>query len=104
MSNLNSPASPQSGFADIDNNNFVSGDCGGEGFTKRERACIDLRIPESGDTELDALIEKARRQEVAAKAMQGILACHEECKYVDVAVVSTRFADALLTEMERTDG
>lgn len=44
------------------------------GLTKRERACIELRIPESGDEELDALIAKAQRRDMAAMAMQGLLA------------------------------
>lgn len=99
MKNLDTPDSPifeTNGRGELEPSSF--------GLTKRERACIDLRIPESGDPELDALIKKAQRQEMAAKAMQGILSCHEACKYKDVAVASTRFADALLAEPERTDG
>lgn len=74
------------------------------GLTKRERACIDLRIPESGDAELDALIEKARRQEVAGNAMQGLL-CAPDLKlktYANVATHSVVAADDLLAEVERT--
>lgn len=39
------------------------------GLTKLERACIDLRIPESGNAELDALIAKAQRRDLAAGRM-----------------------------------
>ena len=79
------------------------------GFTKRERACIDLRIPESGDAELDTLIEKARRQEIAAKAMEAMIvnAVRNGYKsattvelYRDAAIAS----GAILHELERTDG
>ncbi len=78
------------------------------GLTKRELACIELRIPETGDEELDALITKARRQKIAAKAMQGILAggtglrtileMNLEPEYVSLAVI---LADALIKELEK---
>lgn len=76
------------------------------GFTKRERACIDLRIPESGDAELDALIKKARRQEFAAKALQGLLAKHGDDDYShdQLARYSVERAYALIDQLERTDG
>ncbi len=32
------------------------------GLTKRDRACIDLCVPNSGDEELDAIIDEARRR------------------------------------------
>ena len=73
-----------------------------DGFTKRERACIDLRIPESGDAELDALIEKARRQDFAAKAMQGLLSSASG-EYVPMDV-ATGIADELIADLERADG
>lgn len=74
MSNLDEPANAQSIHQGMDGGVIASFDFqGGQGFTKRERACIDLRIPESGDAELDALIEKALRREMAAKAMEGMI-------------------------------
>lgn len=39
------------------------------GFTKRERTCIDLLIPDTGDEELDELIRRGRRQHFAALAL-----------------------------------
>ncbi|MBF57702.1 MAG: hypothetical protein CME80_08290 [Halomonas sp.] len=84
------------------------------GFTKRERACIDLRIPESGDAELDALIEKARRQEVAVRAMEAIMvnAGRNGYKHMDdkIFLDAGRASDSMLDELdrlsrlERTDG
>lgn len=32
------------------------------GLTKRDLACIELRIPATGDAELDALIARAQRR------------------------------------------
>ncbi len=43
--------------------NYDNGDgtvCPYVGLTKLEYACIQLRVPESGDDELDALINEAR--------------------------------------------
>ena len=42
-------------------------------LTVRQSAAILLRVPESGDPELDAMIRKAQRRDLAAQAMQGIL-------------------------------
>lgn len=44
------------------------------GLTAIEYACIELRIPESGNEWLDKLIAKAERRDLAAKAMQGVIA------------------------------
>ena len=41
------------------------------GMTKREYAAIMLKVPDSGTDWLDAMIRKAQRNEMAAKAMQG---------------------------------
>lgn len=99
MSNLDNPASPAfelNGDGVLEDSSY--------GFTKRERTCIDLRIPESGDAELDALIEKARRQEAAFKVAQG-LCSDPNMRHVDEEVIlAIEMADALIAEMERTDG
>ena len=77
------------------------------GFTKRERACIDLRIPETDDPELNALIEKARRQEFAAKAMQAMLANQSIIDtfggYREIAGEAETHADSLVEQLERTN-
>lgn len=110
MKNLDQPANALTGdaYSDINGSNLTPGRVeDGMGFTKRERACIDLRIPESGDAELDALIEKARRQEVAAKIAAGLSAAVDEDgtwshEPSDVAFAAKEYADALLAELERT--
>ena len=102
MSNLNDSAFP----IPLNPGSSYQGHGPADGFTKRERACIDLRIPESGDPELDVLIEKARRQEIAAKAMQGLLAsCAGEVQQpFTMSPDALDCADALIAELERTDG
>ena len=42
-------------------------DAGGFGLSKLEYACIHLRIPRTGDPELDALIAAAQRRDAAAR-------------------------------------
>lgn len=44
------------------------------GLTIRQYAAITLRVPMSGDPELDAMIREARRLDMATSAMQGMLA------------------------------
>ncbi|ASK18421.1 hypothetical protein [Halomonas sp. N3-2A] len=99
MKNLDTPDSPifeTNGRGELEPSSF--------GLTKRERACIDLRIPESGDAELDALIEKARLQEVAAKFAQSLLA-HGNGADDNLMNEAIGTADGFLYCLrERTDG
>lgn len=44
------------------------------GMTLRQYAAIKLRVPDSGTDWLDEMILKSLRDEMAAKAMQGMLA------------------------------
>ena len=76
------------------------------GLTKRERACIDLRIPESGNAELDVLIAKAQRRDTAAMAMQGYNANASESQMPSsrTAELSIQDADALLAELAKAKG
>lgn len=109
MKNLDQPANPTDFHPQdceaigIDSNAFALCEFN-RGLSKRERACIDLRIPESGDPELDALIEKARRQEMASKAVQGLLARHGDDDYShdQLARYSVERAYALIEQLERT--
>ena len=41
------------------------------GFSKRERACIDLRVPSSGNGDLDMLILASRQLDIATAVLQG---------------------------------
>jgi len=48
---------------------------GSPGLTKREYAAIHLCVPDSGNPELDAMIEKARRDRFAAAAPDQTREC-----------------------------
>lgn len=48
------------------------------GMTLRQYAAIKLRVPYSGDTWLDVMIEQSLRDELAAKAMQGVISSLQE--------------------------
>ena len=79
------------------------------GLTKREYACIKLGIPETGDTELDDLINKSERKRIAGLAMRGLLSNSEWMKEYKgekylmqsdiVAEVSVNFADKILKQL-----
>lgn len=83
------------------------------GLTKRERACIDLRIPETDDPELNALIDKARRQEIAARVTQSLVNVVDQkswhCLYdaEDLESISKKallITESVIFEMDRSDG
>ena len=59
---MNEPAFP---------NGDSSADYTTNGMTLREYACIKLKVPESADEELNELIRKSLRNDLAAKAMQA---------------------------------
>jgi len=48
--------------------------CPTDGLSAREITAIELRIPQSGREWIDDMIRKANRDELAAKAMQAIVA------------------------------
>ena len=84
------------------------------GLTKRELSCINLRVPRTGDAELDALIKVAQRRDLAAMAMQGLVGEMVKGGWPDpdrmmdgfqekrlVASAAVKFADSLLEELEK---
>ena len=71
--------------------------------SKREYAAIHLRVPQSGNEELDAMIREAQRNELAARAMQGLVSQLNlyHVSVDEVAELSYRQADAMLKEREK---
>ena len=49
-----------------------------DGMSLREYAAIKLKVPDSGIDWLDEMIIKSKRDDIAEKAMQGIIACPHE--------------------------
>ena len=75
----------------------------GVGLTKREHFCLEMGVAETGDTELDEIINKGNRIKLAGLAMQGVLASDvDNVITVSRAVlVAIEAADALLTELDK---
>jgi hypothetical protein len=81
---------------------------GGPGLTEKEYAAIKLKVPRSGDPDIDEMIRESRRAEFAKAAFEGMLSdeCedHSPWKPEWVAERSVGFADAMLAELEKEAG
>lgn len=72
------------------------------GLTKRELAAIELRVPMSGDDQIDAMIRVANRRDAAAMAMQGLLSHRLGNAFpYEIADSAAAFADALIAELNK---
>ena len=73
------------------------------GLSKREQACIQLCVPETGDPELDEIIRKAQRAKFSGLAMQGLLSRSEKLIGVEdtYTKISVLMADLLLAALEK---
>jgi len=84
------------------------------GLTKREYAAIHLKVPMSGNPELDAMIREAVRRDLAVRATAGWMANPtatpveaglKDATPMDMATVAATFgfmvADAMLKEEEK---
>jgi hypothetical protein len=77
------------------------------GLTTRQHAAITLRVPDSGDAALDAMIREARRWDAAAQMAAAYIAhlgaqeIHASKFISECASEGRHFADALLAELER---
>jgi hypothetical protein len=83
--------------------------CSDHGMTLPQYAAIKLRVPRSGDPELDKLIRESRRADFAEAAMEaklaGILASSSwdsrEIRTGTIVKESFACADAMLAEWEK---
>lgn len=67
------------------------------GMTLRQYAAIKLRIPDSGTDWLDRMIAKAKRDDLAAQAMQGLLSDPNiKASTDEFAAMAYTLADAML--------
>lgn len=85
MSNLNKPAMPH---YDTDKEKTRPG------LTIRQHAAITLRVPMSGDPELDAMIREARRLDMATEAMQGLMGRSWDAKNMTGEELFARWAES----------
>lgn len=115
MSNVNDggPAFPQVLQYD------AAGRCVSEamyGMSLRQFAAIQLRVPNSGDEQIDAMIRQSNRRDFAGQAMAGLLANDSDgtwfnddgtvCKTIkEISVIIARhsctYADTLIEELNR---
>lgn len=86
---------------------------GGAGLSVRELAAIQLRVPDSGDEKIDAMIRQANRRDFAGQALAGLLAnpsvqswdekAETPCELAEAcALQSVLLADALLAQLEES--
>ena len=81
-------------------------------LTKREHAAISMRVPDSGNPELDAMIRRARRWDMATAMMQSLVFTRDENwvrmfrnyrEYQEaMGRVAARYADSLLAALDQT--
>ena len=76
------------------------------GMTLRQYAAIKLRVPSSGTDWLDEMIRQSLRDELAGKAMQGLVAGDLRPDVTDdeITEVSYGLADAMLKAREVKNG
>ena len=74
-----------------------------EGMNLRQYAAIKLRVPNSGTDWLDAMIVEAKRDELAAKAMQSYLLDKDRDSFTfeQWAQASYEMADAMLSARDQ---
>lgn len=97
MSNANEPAYPAR--LKRPDRDYGTAEALYPGMTKREHAAILLRVPKSGNDEIDAMIRAANRRDAAKMAMYGYIAQHLR-NFSDIANESIDAADALLAKLE----
>lgn len=76
------------------------------GLSKRQQACIQLCVAETGDQELDAIIRKAQRAKFAGLAVQAWINHHGTAggysfTAKDAAKSAIECADALVSALEK---
>jgi hypothetical protein len=76
--------------------------CRDYGLSRKEYVAIHLKVPRSGDPEIDAMIRESRRAEFA-KAVLNKIACPSR-PLMDVMNECFYYADAMLAELEKEAG
>jgi hypothetical protein len=88
---------------DSANNNF---DLVDSGMTLLQYAAIHLKVPMSGDPEIDAMIRESRKLEAAEKAVANLLimgSASWEADVEGVVKMAFRVSDAMLEEWEKEE-
>jgi hypothetical protein len=75
-------------------------------MTLRQYAAIKLKVPRSGDPDIDAMIRESRRADFAEKALGQLAASvtwENQYDYKSAEKVAFRMADAMLAEWEKKE-
>jgi hypothetical protein len=89
----------------IDEYGNVQIDCIAYGMTLPQYAAIHLKVPMSGDPELDKMIRESRRLDLAGQALTGFCSGPDELPHPKRASEwCCETADALLAEWEEEAG
>jgi hypothetical protein len=80
-----------------------------QGMTLREYAAIKLRVPNSGDAELDAMILESRKLDYVGFAMQGVLSNDKQLSRIDEKQYSLErycayLANAMIAKLKQERG
>lgn len=70
-------------------------------MTIREYAAIYLKVPDSGNEALDAMIRRARRDDLAQAIVQGLAADPSIHNLVDCDTAAYLLADKILNKSDR---
>jgi hypothetical protein len=88
-------------------------DCVCRGMSLKQYAAIHLKVPRSGDPEIDGMIRESRRAEFAGQALAGISYEYfsndfnkgsAKADISQIAHCALRVADAMLAEWEKEAG
>jgi hypothetical protein len=72
------------------------------GLTKYEYAAIHLKVPRSGDPDIDAMIRESRRDEFAKAVLNKI--ANPSRPLTDIIDTCFYYADAMLADLEKEAG
>jgi hypothetical protein len=95
MSNATEPAHPctRTSFGEMSDYN---------GLSKLEHAAILLRVPQSGDEQIDAMTREANRRDIAAMAVSSVISnVAYELTDQQVARTSAQVAGSLTDQLEK---
>jgi hypothetical protein len=77
------------------------------GLTMKQYAAIHLKVPRSGDADIDAMIRESRRAELAGQALAGYSVMFPETGAINpksAAEWCCGMADAMIAELEKEAG
>jgi hypothetical protein len=92
-----------SAFPVFDGRGGADYSCVDGGLTARQYAAIHLKVPRSGDPELDAMIRESQRLQLVGQVAAGIMTNPNDAQLTpsDMAKICCNVADAILAEWEK---